>query len=205
MIKKRLITTAVCLTLVGTTLVSIDSFARGGRGGGHGQSHGVRMTLLERLDSNADGVLTLDEFSARSAERAERRFNKKDTDGDGLLSLEEFSVTGPRRHHRNLDDLDTDALILCVEEALGYELPERPDSEAAFTASDTNADKSVDLEEFLAAGDLRAEARFAEIDSDSDGEVTSDEIEAYQAVLQERHDAKRSCVAEQLDLEDMLN
>ncbi len=71
MIKKTLLATAVSLSLIGSTLVSIDSFARDGRGNGHG----AHMTLLERLDSNNDGVLTIDELPASNADNAERRFN----------------------------------------------------------------------------------------------------------------------------------
>lgn len=201
MIKKTLLATAVSLSLLGGTLVSTDGFARGGKGGGPGE----RMTLLERLDSNGDGVLTIDEFSASNAAKAERTFNHKDSDGDGLLSLEEFSATGGRRGPGHLDDLDEDALALCMEEILGYALPERPDSATAFDAADSNADGSVDLDEFVAAGDLRAEERFAELDGDSDGEITSEEMDAFQTVQQERREAHKTCVAEQLDAADVLN
>ena len=174
MIKKRLIATAVSLSLLGATLVSIDSFARGGRGGGTDQPQGARVTLLERLDNNGDGVLTLDEFIVRNAEKTERRFNYSDIDNDEVLSLEEFSTARARRRHlKNPDGLDMDALIQCMEEALGYELPGHPDSDTAFATADTNADGSVDLSEFQVAGELRAEERFGEIDSDGDDQLTS--------------------------------
>ena len=44
-----------------------------------------------------------------------------------------------------------------MEEILGYELPDRPDSAAAFDEVDTDDNGSVDWDEFLAAGELLAE------------------------------------------------
>lgn len=201
MIKKTLLATAVSLSLIGSTLVSIEAYARGGKGGGPGQ----RLTLLERLDSNSDGVLTIEEFSVSNAEKSERIFNRKDSEGDGTLSLQEFSATGGRRGPGNQDDLDESALVLCMEEILGYTLPERPDSVTAFEAADSNDNYTVELEEFVAAGELRAEKRFSELDGDSDGEVTNEEMAAFQAQQQERREAHRTCVDEQRDEEDVLN
>ena len=163
------------------------------------------MTLLERLDSDADGVLSLDEFSERNADKAQRHFNKKDADGDAVLSMDEFSATGNHRRRPNLDSLDTDTLDLCVQEILGYGLPQRPDSETVFAAADANSDGSVDLDEFLLAGDVRAQERFAEIDSDADAQLTSDEIDAHQADRHEERDAHRTCVGEQLDEDNLLS
>lgn len=199
MIKNTLITTAVSLCLIGTTLVSMDSFARGGA------EQSSRMTLLERLDNNGDGVLTLDEFSVINADKAERGFNRKDADDDGQLSLEEFSTSGHRGRHQETDSLDLNALTTCMEDILGYDLPTRPDSETAFAEADTDADDSVDLDEFVSAGELRAEERFAVLDADEDGQVTAEEVEAAQADKQERRDARRTCVAEQVAEQDVLN
>ena len=210
MIKKTLITTAVSLTLMGATLVSMDSIARGPGGpGGHaargGPPQAERLTLLERLDVDGDGVLSLEELSAGSSDKAERHFDRTDGDGDGLLSLEEFTAAGPRGHHPGIDELDPAAVEVCIEEILGYELPERPNSEAAFTMADTNLDASVDLDEFLAAGVLRAAERFAEIDADGDSAITSEEMEAFRVEQEKRRDAHHTCVTEQLDASDILN
>jgi len=202
MIKQKLITTAVSFALIGATLVSVDAFARGGHGGQRG---GERMSLIERLDTNGDGVLTVDEFTVNNSDRASKHFDRKDSDGDGVLSLEEFSATGGRGRHAELDSLDTDALQVCMEEILGYELPERSDAETVFNEMDTSGDGAVDIDEFLTAGELRAAERFDQIDADGSGDITSDEVEAGQTAKQERREARRTCVAEQVDENDLVN
>ncbi len=199
-IKKPILAGVATLTLVGTTLVAAEAFAKRGNEG-----HGERMTLLERLDSNGDGVLTIDEFSASNLDRAERGFNRKDADDDGLLSLDEFSTASGRRGRANLAEFDEDALKLCMEEILGYAMPDRPDSATVFAKADTNGDEALDIEEFLAASDLRAAERFAEIDSGADGVLTSEEIDADQALRQDRREVHKTCAAEQLEEGNLLN
>ena len=205
MTKFKFLTTAASLALVGATLINVEAFARGGEEGKNGHSDPTRMTLLERLDSDADGVLSLDEFSEHNADKAQRHFNKKDADGDAVLSMEEFSAAGNHRRRPNLDGLDIDTLDLCVQEVLGYGLPQRPDSETAFAAVDANSDGVIDLDEFLLAGDVRAQERFADIDSDADAQLTSAEIDAHQADRHEQRDAHRSCVGEQLDEDNLFS
>ena len=77
-------TSATVLTI--TALVAIffgsitSSFAEGGKGCGH---HKGKM--FEEMDTNADGVISLEEHSAK----AERRFKKMDANGDGKVTREE--------------------------------------------------------------------------------------------------------------------
>ncbi|MFT4519725.1 MAG: Ca2+-binding EF-hand superfamily protein [Halioglobus sp.] len=205
MTKSKFFTTAASLALVGASIISVEAFARGSEGGRYDHSNDDRRTLLERMDSNADGVLSLIEFSERNADRALRHFNRNDADGDTFLSPEEFSASDKHQRHSKPGGLDTDSLQLCIEETLGYELPERPNSEAAFAATDVNSDGAVDMDEFLAAGDLRAEERFADINNDGNEQLTSDEIDAYQGLRHEQREAHRSCVGEQLDEDSLLN
>ena len=73
------------------------------------------------------------------------------------------------------------------------------------TAGHNDDGKYVDLEEFLAAGDLRAAQRFADIDTNDDQQLTSDEIDAQQAARKQQRDAHRACIAEQLDEDNLLN
>lgn len=84
--------------------------AQGQQGQGQRQGQGDghrRMQVFSRLDSNGDGALNFDEFSAMprpenrpegaNADAAiEQRFTRMDTDGNGLLSPEELQQ-GQRR------------------------------------------------------------------------------------------------------------
>lgn len=206
MIRSKFFTAAASLALVSAVLFSAENFAREGEGGRHVRSHDdALMSLLERLDSNADGVLSQGEFSVRTAQGAERRFDRMDADADAVLSFDEFSSVRNHRTRPDLDTLDIDALELCVAETLGYELPERPDPESSFAEVDANSDGSIDLEESLAAADLRAEDRFVEIDADGDGQLVSDEIGSYQLHRHEQKQAHHSCVKDQFDEESLLN
>lgn len=64
-----------------------NSFAEGVEGKGCGSHKGK---MFEETDTNNDGVISHEEFSAK----AERRFKKIDTDGDGKITKEEV-----KNHH----------------------------------------------------------------------------------------------------------
>jgi hypothetical protein len=71
----------------GATLIAAPAFAQDGapqRGGG-------MAAMLDRLDTNHDGVITKDEFNADLA----TRFAALDTNKDGKVSEEERNAGGP--------------------------------------------------------------------------------------------------------------
>jgi len=48
--------------------------------------------IFKKLDKDADGKLTVDEFTGKKdKEKAAKAFKKRDKDSDGSLSLEEFT------------------------------------------------------------------------------------------------------------------
>lgn len=52
---------------------------------------------FQKLDSNGDGKLTLDEFKAgmKNPDRAEKLFKKLDANGDGVVTLDEYKAGAP--------------------------------------------------------------------------------------------------------------
>jgi EF hand len=52
----------------------------------------MRERLLEKYDANRDGQLDASEREAAHKERSAERFKKLDTDGNGVLTLEEFQA-----------------------------------------------------------------------------------------------------------------
>ena len=58
--------------------------------------HGPRGPALEQLDVNQDGNISRDEISAHRAQK----FAGADTNGDGVVSAEEFSAFAEAEHER---------------------------------------------------------------------------------------------------------
>ncbi len=57
---------------------------------------------FKKMDSNSDGVVTLEEFKAsprgqKSPDKAEKAFSKLDKDSDTKLTLEEFKASAPKK------------------------------------------------------------------------------------------------------------
>jgi Ca2+-binding EF-hand superfamily protein len=54
---------------------------------------------FKKLDKDADGSISLEEFKAgqKDPAKAEEMFKKKDKDNDGKLSMEEFSARGKKK------------------------------------------------------------------------------------------------------------
>ncbi len=86
------------LALVGVLTVALTSgmaLAQGGRGNGgpDGDDRGrpsMAQRMIEFLDTNGDGAISLDEIAAEQ----DRLFVAADVDGDGKLSVEEFRRRG---------------------------------------------------------------------------------------------------------------
>lgn len=56
--------------------------------------------MLSRLDANDDGVLQESELAARGGDRMVQRFDRADTNADGVISAEEFEQAQDRMAER---------------------------------------------------------------------------------------------------------
>ncbi len=64
----------------------------------HAQSPSPKQKQFERLDTDKNGEISLEEYKAKSKtpETAEAKFARRDTNKNGSLSLEEWTATGKK-------------------------------------------------------------------------------------------------------------
>lgn len=174
-----------------TINLSSNAMARQSSGmHGHAGKQVSTDRVLQRLDYDGDGVVTESDMTSSMIERAIDRFTRIDSDGDLSITLDEFTAN-PGRHQQ--DDVEIDQALLreCLEDTLG-ELP--PTREARFSAADTNADSLLDTSEYTDYINTLAIERFAELDSDADGQISSEEIEASNTSRDALRQAKTDCI-----------
>jgi len=193
--------------LVAGGIMAGESYAqqpdRGVRGesaqGSRGELRSVRQggprqtpgRIIRRADTNDDQLISLDEFLAERSKQTIRRFEHRDSDGDGLLNSTD---TGPR--HRALNpEIDIAEFRACIAENGG-----NPDlEEDPFSASDANGDGAVSKDEFYAYQEARAMAQFARIDGDSNGQLTTEELQANMQAGKIHRGIVRQCLADARD------
>ncbi len=83
----------VCCVVAGTFLLAVATTAKAADEKKPAKGPEARFA---KLDTDKDGKLSKDEFTAPAKEDAKeksaKRFSKIDTDGDGYVSLEEFKA-----------------------------------------------------------------------------------------------------------------
>lgn len=90
---------AVACFVFGTTFVYADNDAN------HGKTHHKWMKeMFAAMDTNADGMISAEEFNDFHA----KRFKEFDTNGDGKISLEEMKAGHKKMHaakQKKMDDM----------------------------------------------------------------------------------------------------
>ena len=162
---------------------------------------------FERLDTNDDGVITIDEMTGPAATHAENKFVRKDTDEDGFVSFEEATAG---RTPVDYSDIAED-IALCVadiKEETGNEDIVVPDPanymspQEKFDATDTSGDGFIDLTEALAKAESNAITKFDNTDTDGDEQITLEEFTAAKVAKSATRRAVKECIDE-LTSEDL--
>lgn len=152
---------------------------------------------FDKLDGNADGALSLDEFAAGApkgadSKKTERLFKAMDTDQDGSVSKAESDAFKAKAEKA---DQQMQALLLMLQSDTASTEADAMDGEAKnyFAKLDADSDGSVAREEFLKAvapdgdGSNGLLSRlFAAMDADKDGKVSKEEMADFQKQMEER-------------------
>lgn len=144
---------------------------KGGKGGGHGE-------MLSKLDTNADGAVSKDEVNAHRA----AKFAEVDADKDGKISKAEA-------------DAQHASMKAAKGEGKAQGRGKRSNEEGAaqgggheqmFARLDTDSDGFVTLAEFNA----KPLPGFDRMDTNADGALSKEEIDAAKAKMKEKRGGK---------------
>ena len=128
------------------------------------------LERFEKIDTNKDGRITLDEIQAAGKEHAAHRFAKHDKNGDGKLSRDEVA----RMPDQMFSRLDKNGDGFLTPDEIGNMPGMEERAEKHFEHADTNHDGAVSRDEALA----EADRHFARIDTNGDGVISADEAKA---------------------------
>jgi hypothetical protein len=217
---------ALCTVLLQPLSFAAESTTSSAKHGGiHGQRGGFAgpgqhrqanrhnpAMRIEHLDTNNDDKVSHEEFLSPRLEHIDDLFTRLDNNNNGLIELGEAGAQqpllgrggkgpGPRGLAKDRPAIDEDAVIACVRKTIAdFDPPSAVDHEdlhSNLEAADTNGDDKLSLAEVTAAVTKKADAHFAELDTNSDGFVTTQELEALKVKRQEVAETVRACVIAQ--------
>lgn len=149
---------------------------------------------FDKLDGNADGALSLDEFKAAApkgagSSKSEELFKKIDTDGDGSISKAEDDAF---RSKAEKAQQQLQSFLFDLQSAKTNATDET-ETESAFARFDSDSDGSVTQKEFLDALGTQSDRTnsllnklFEAIDTDSDGSISKEEASTFQKAVDQR-------------------
>jgi hypothetical protein len=202
---KNLMTIAIIGAITTTLLLtSNQGFAQ--ERGHKGDPARKAVKQFNRLDTNDDEQLALEELSTSIQSKAENKLINKDSDEDGFLSFEEASTD-----QTDLSGI-ADEIVQCVTDTKtesGNENIIVPETEKflspqdKFSNADTSGDSLLDLAELQAAASEKVSHTFVTMDIDENALISLDEFLAYKQQRQATRRATKSCVDELLDDEEI--
>lgn len=156
---------------------------------GKGHNQAQRRRSLRHMDTNADELISLEEYISDRSGHYSQQFIRADKDDDGYVTLEEQHP--PRR--RSSPERDIETLQACrADSASPIE-----SKESQFASADSNTDGALSQDEFFLMLEQRAIAQFSNLDSDGDELLTHEEIKAGAQLRKQALRDIRSCMREQ--------
>lgn len=133
--------------------------------------------MFDRLDSNEDGFVDSAELTAAETKRAEAVFARLDSNEDGVVTKAEFDAAPRPPAPPELDDAVKACASALITERTGetFTFPEILSADARFAVMDTNSDTQLTLEEMTAFGATKAATLLAKQDGNGDGLVSQEE------------------------------
>ncbi|BDX05689.1 EF-hand domain-containing protein [Planctobacterium marinum] len=197
---QRPLAIATASILVSVLFSSVTYAQKGPRSGDRERGNSLEQRF-QSLDSSGDEVLSLDEFTANTSERAENKFNRKDTDEDGFLSFEEATTNrrGEATDHSEIAQDIVDCVAALTEDNDTIIVPETSDfssPEERFNAVDTSGDGLLSLEEVQDNALNKVSSAFESMDTDASGDVSYEEFESHNQQRKATRQAIRNCINE---------
>ena len=189
--------------VISTSLLAMFSQTTQARPDHNKQGGANAESILNRMDYDKNSEVTSEDFVNRALQRANKHFSRLDKDNDEQLSEEEFNHKRSAKRHRGIDDsIDEEALKECVESLTGLSLKDHLSAAERFNLVDADDNEFITFAEYSEHKENHAIERFTELDSDASTVISVEEIEVYLAERKALHEARRSCIDEQLLMDE---